>query len=70
MRVTLRSVTHHGHWRWVDGLLTACGRTLVIPKCQKYAGSFWCRNEKTTIFVDYDAPVDCMTCLVLEARGG
>jgi hypothetical protein len=68
MRVTLRSITHLVQWADSVVLVTSCRRRLVVPKCNKNTGTFWCRSEETTIIVDYDKPVDCMTCLVLEAR--
>ncbi len=58
--MTLRAVTHRAQWN----------EHSLVTECDKNAGTFWCCNENTTIFVDYDTPIDCMTCLVSEARGG
>jgi hypothetical protein len=69
MRVTLRSVTHMAQWD-EHSLVTDCGRRLDVPRCRKNVGTFWCRNEESTIVVDFDEPVDCMTCIVHGTRGG
>lgn len=68
MRVTLRSITHLAQWSQHE-LVMKCGKWLSVSKTsRRNVGTFWCRSEETTIIVDYDKPVDCMTCLVLEAR--
>lgn len=69
MRVTFQGVTHAGQ-RDDQIMVTDCGHRFVLPRCNKYAGTFWSSNTGTTILVDYDTPIDCMTCLVAEARGG